>query len=165
MRPKHARTDRVQNQLVSNLRQLGMVVWVTAPLPTPVLDLAVFWRGQTRIVEVKTPGHEQDFTEGERRSIQQLRAAGVEVIVATCAEDVIAAWDNPDRPDRQARWQIGEQDSIGPINELLADAVELVAIKASYARSKTLRPTLAEIRQKLVDISDAMAQAIEWRTG
>jgi len=89
VRPKYAKPDRVQESIVADLRKLGAVVWITASLPTPVLDIIVFWRGRIGIVELKEPGDEQDFTPGEVKSIAALKAVGIEVIVATCAEDVI----------------------------------------------------------------------------
>lgn len=92
MRPKYAKPDLNQSELVADLRALGMVVWVTASLATPVLDLVVSWRGKVAIVEVKRPGQEADLTEGEVESIAELKAVGVPVIIATCAEDVVAFW-------------------------------------------------------------------------
>lgn len=93
MRPKYPKPDLNQSELVADLRAVGMVVWVTASLPTPVLDLIVLWRGQIRVVEVKAPGREDDLTEGERESILELACVGIVPIVATCAEDVVAAFD------------------------------------------------------------------------
>jgi len=91
-RPKHTRRDANQAQLVEELRDLGAVVWDTADLGGRVLDLVVAWRGVMRPVEVKAAGSEQYLTDGERESIEELRYAGVEAIIATCAEDVISNW-------------------------------------------------------------------------
>jgi len=91
-RPKWTKPDINQRRIVEQLRALGAVVWDTHDLPTPALDLVVFWRGQVRPVEVKQPGMEADLTEGERESIEALRAVGVEAIVASCAEDVVGQW-------------------------------------------------------------------------
>jgi len=92
MRPKYPKPDLNQSELVADMRDIGMVVWVTASLPTPVLDLIAFWRGCIAIIEVKRPGHEQDFTPGERESIAELSTVDVKVIVATCLEDIIGQW-------------------------------------------------------------------------
>ena len=61
------------------------------------MDLIGFWRGSIGVIEVKQPGHEYDFTPGERESIAALEAVGVKVIVATCAEDVVARWGDEKR--------------------------------------------------------------------
>ena len=87
IRPKHARIDINQAQIVADLRQLHAVVWVLSSLGGHVLDLLVAFRGRCLPVEIKSPGGE--LTENERESIEELRAVGVEAIVATCAEDVI----------------------------------------------------------------------------
>lgn len=92
IRPKYAKVDLNQSELVADMRDIGMVVWVTASLPTPVLDLVAFWRGKIRIIEVKAPGHEQDFTPGELESIAALELVGIKVIVATCLEDILEQW-------------------------------------------------------------------------
>jgi len=91
-RPKYPKPDDNQSAIVEDLRQLGAVVWVTASLPTPVLDLVVLWRGQVRIVEVKAPGR-ITFTKGELESIEELERVGIEVVVAQSVEDVLAAFD------------------------------------------------------------------------
>ncbi len=93
MRPKHPKPDTNQSQIVNELRNLGVVVWVTASLATPILDLVAFWRGIALVVEVKVPGAEKRLTDGEREGIRKLAQVGVEVVVATCTEDVVTALD------------------------------------------------------------------------
>ncbi len=88
----YTRRDRNQAELIRDLRALGAYVWDVSPLGGEVLDLLVFWRGQARPVEIKREGCEADLTDGEREAIERLRLAGIEPIVATCAEDVVRAW-------------------------------------------------------------------------
>ena len=88
----YTRRDRNQSAIVRDLQRLGAYIWDTSPLGGEVLDLIVHWRGQSRPVEVKRRGCEGDLTEGERNAIERLRLAGVEPIIATCAEDVVEAW-------------------------------------------------------------------------
>lgn len=91
-RPRYPKTDLNQSELVADLRGLGMVLWITASLATPVLDAIAFWRGHMAVIEIKQPGHEEDFTLGEVESIAALEAVGIQVCVATRAEDVVAFW-------------------------------------------------------------------------
>ena len=90
IRPKHTKRDRNHAQIVQDLKALGMVVWDLADLGGHVLDILVFFRGKCLPVEIKSPGGE--LTASERASIEELRAVGVEAIVATCAEDVVEKW-------------------------------------------------------------------------
>ena len=91
-RPKRTRRDANQAEIVRALRSLGAVVWDLSDVGGQVLDLIVFWRGRTRVVEIKRPGHEDDLTSNERASMVDLLRMGVEPIVATCWQDVVAAW-------------------------------------------------------------------------
>jgi hypothetical protein len=91
-RPRWTRRDQNQSQIMQELRQLGAVVWDLADRGNGVLDLMVFWRGVAMPVEVKRPGHESDLTENETCGIAELRAVGIEVIIATSTEDVINQW-------------------------------------------------------------------------
>lgn len=106
-RPKYAKPDANQTQLVDDMRDLGMVVWVTASLPTPVLDLIGFWRGNIRIIEVKPPGLEDALNDNERDSIAALAGVGVKVIIATCVEDVIRAFE--EAPPTDHHYFVGGQ--------------------------------------------------------
>jgi hypothetical protein len=91
-RPRHTRRDANQAELVEDLRTVGAVVWDLADHGGEVLDLLVFWRGRARPIEVKQPGREDELTSDEEKSIEELRRAGVEAIVAARLEDVIKAW-------------------------------------------------------------------------
>jgi len=91
-RHRYLKTDANQPEIVAELRQLGAVVWITASLGGSILDLIVFWRGSAIPVEIKMPGKREELTDGEREGIRQLAAVGVEAVVATCAEDVVAAF-------------------------------------------------------------------------
>ena len=92
-RPRHTRRDRNQQRIIDDLRKLGAVVWDLADHGGEVLDLLVFWRGKAVPVEVKQPGHKHDLTKGEADSIIALGCVGVEAIIATSTEDVIAHWE------------------------------------------------------------------------
>jgi len=91
-RPRHTRKDKNQLSMATILRSLGMVIWDTANLGGEVLDLVVHWRGQTRVVEVKRPGHRHMLTPNERASIDALAFVGVTAIVAETFQDVLDAW-------------------------------------------------------------------------
>ena len=93
IRPKHTRRDKNQLSMVAILRSLGAVVWDTADLGGDVLDLIVHWRGMTRVVEVKQPGHQHMLTPNEEASIDELANVGVKVIVAETFQDVVDAWE------------------------------------------------------------------------
>lgn len=93
-RPRRTRKDLNQPEIIADLEKLGMEVWDVSDL-VGTLDLIVHWRGQSRVVEVKQPGKEDDLTPNERETITRLRLVGVEAIVATCVEDVIESWQNP----------------------------------------------------------------------
>jgi len=90
-RPRYTQKDLNQPSIVADLEKLGAVVWDVADLVN-TLDLVVHWRGKTRPVEIKRPGHRDDLTPNERETIAALRAVGVEPIIATCAEDVVGDW-------------------------------------------------------------------------
>jgi len=92
-RPRHTRRDKNQQQIIDELRELGAVVWDLADHGGEVLDLLVFWRGECRPVEVKRPGHETELTKGELESILDVGRVGVDAIIASCTEDVIAKWE------------------------------------------------------------------------
>ena len=90
-RPRHTVKDHNQAAIAADLRKLGAVVWDVADL-VGTLDLVVHWRGVTRVVEVKRPGHEDDLTPNERETISKLQLVGIEPIIATSTEDVIKNW-------------------------------------------------------------------------
>jgi len=91
-RPKHTRRDTNQLSMVAILRSLGMVVWDVADTGGDVLDLVVSWRGVTRVVEVKRPGHRHMLTPNEQASIDALAFVGVTAIVAETFQDVLDEW-------------------------------------------------------------------------
>ena len=93
-RPRRTRPDRNQRQLVRELRAIGMVVWDVHDKGGECLDLIVCWRGRCVPVEVKASGHEADLTAGELQAIRNLGYIGVRAIIATSAEDVVAAWED-----------------------------------------------------------------------
>ena len=93
-RPKHTRRDTNQLSTVAILRSLGMVVWDVADTGGEVLDLVCHWRGATRVVEVKRPGHRYMLTPNEQVSIDALAFVGVTVIVAETFQDVLDAWES-----------------------------------------------------------------------
>jgi len=80
--------------MVAILRGLGMVVWDVADTGGDVLDLVVSWRGVTRLVEVKRPGHRHMLTLNEQQSILALEFVGVTAIVAEAWRDVVDAWED-----------------------------------------------------------------------
>ena len=88
-RPKRTKRDVCQKEIVEDLRSIGAVVWDLADLGGSVLDLAVAWHGLMLPVEVKCNGK---LTQAQERSIAELRAVGVEPIVAGTAEEVVEAW-------------------------------------------------------------------------
>ena len=81
--------DANHGEIKKGLEKLGAVVWDTAILGSPALDMVVCWRGRCIPVEIKSPGNKKKLTERQRESIESLRAVGVESIVATCVEDVV----------------------------------------------------------------------------
>jgi len=82
-----------QASMVAILRSLGMVVWDVADTGGDVLDLVVSWRGMTRVVEVKRPGHRHMLTPNEQASIDALAFVSVKAIVAETWRDVVEAWE------------------------------------------------------------------------
>jgi hypothetical protein len=88
-RPKHTKRDSCQKELIDGCRELGMVCWDLADIGGKVLDTFICWRGVCLPVEVKCNG---SLTPAQIDSIAELRAVGVEAIVAGTAEEVIDAW-------------------------------------------------------------------------
>lgn len=91
-RPKYTRKDKNHADIVTELRDLGAIVWDLADLGGEVLDILVIWRGEIRIVEIKSEGNENNFTDDEEISIAKLRDAGVEPVVALETEDVLRSF-------------------------------------------------------------------------
>jgi hypothetical protein len=91
-RPKRTRKDLNHNQIVTELRALGAVVWDTADLGGRVLDTIVFFRGQVKAVEIKQPGKADDLTPDEWQSVAELQTVGVQPVIATSTEDVLRAF-------------------------------------------------------------------------
>jgi len=93
-RPHRAvRTDANQSSIIADLEHLGAYVWRLSDLGGEVLDLICFWRGLAIPVEIKTPGEREELTDKEREGIRRLALVGIEAVVATCAEDVVAAFE------------------------------------------------------------------------
>ena len=93
IRPRRTKRDANQGEVVDGLRALGASVWDLADVGGTAADLMVCWRGRCRWVEVKQPGKERDLTDGERDCLWLCAQVGVTMIVATCVEDVISAWE------------------------------------------------------------------------
>ena len=91
-RPKHARVDGNQAEIISDLRDMGAYVWITAALGGEVLDAIAFWRGRAVPIEFKVPDAIDNLTDGEIEGIRRLRGVGVTAVVATCTEDVVSAF-------------------------------------------------------------------------
>ena len=91
-RPKYPKPDANQNDVIDDLVALGFYVQDMSRLGGEVLDLLCFWRGVCLPVEIKRVGYFGDLTQGERDGICYMRLCGVDPIIATCAEDVIAQW-------------------------------------------------------------------------
>lgn len=91
-RPRHPRTDGNQASMVAILRSIGYIVWLTDSIGGAVLDLVVHKDGQTRVVEVKRPGHRHMLTPNEQASIYALADVGVEAVIAETWEDVTRAF-------------------------------------------------------------------------
>lgn len=153
------RTDENQAEIVADLQRLGAIVWRLSDLGGEVLDLLVCWRGKCLPVEVKTSDTEADLTEGERDSIRALSLVGVEAIVATCAEDVIGAFEvGP------PHWQVVDQEASKRFNELMETALAM-AVKLTKTRYKSeyLKQRICALRDVLMDAYDAACEAIEFR--
>ncbi len=92
-RPKFAKPDANQQEIVDDCRDRGMVVWNVSAIGGRVLDLVIWWRGLGLPFEVKRPGLEEELTAGETEGIRDLAGVGVEARVVTCVEEVIAAFE------------------------------------------------------------------------
>ena len=88
-RSHYKKRDVNHKEIRDGLRALGAVVWDTADLGGTALDLAVFWRGQVVVVEVKPPERKGRLTEREQRNLEVLKGVGIRAIVATSIEDVV----------------------------------------------------------------------------
>jgi hypothetical protein len=93
MRPKHPRRDANSQAILDGCRALGMCVWDTSDLGGEILDAVVFWRGHALPIEIKAPGHEGDFTEGEVEGMRRLSSVGVFPLVVTDAYEVARAFE------------------------------------------------------------------------
>ena len=91
-RPKRTRKDNNHAAMVTELRQLGAVVFDTADIGGRVLDTIVCWGGRCLPVEIKSPGKRADLTEGERECIADLERVGVAAVVAESTEEVMRAF-------------------------------------------------------------------------
>jgi len=92
-RPKHTRRDENHAEVRDGLRELGLIVWDLADVGGEVLDLLACGWGYCVPVEVKPPGKEDDLTDGERGSIEELKRWGIPVVVATSVDDVLAVFE------------------------------------------------------------------------
>jgi len=127
-RPKHAKPDGNQAEIIADLRRMGVYLWITAALGGEVLDAIAFWRGRAVPIEFKAVGSEFDLTEGERKGIRQLHEVGVQAVVATCTEDVVSAFVRllvADAPSltKSSEWRRGgrliEYDVVGELGSPL----------------------------------------------
>jgi len=160
MRPKFAKPDSNQQRIIDDLRQVGAIVWVTASLPTPILDLIVHWRGHTVIAEVKQSGLEDELTPGERLSILELREVGVDVVIATCAEDVIEAFLALDEP----RWRVVDQEAMVKLNTAMGDALTVLGGLAASAMSPMrFRERIGKALNSLEAAHDLLCQATQFK--
>ena len=107
-RPKHARVDGNQAEIISDLRDMGAYIWITAALGGEVLDAIAFWRGRAVPIEFKVPGAADNLTDGEREGIRRLRGVGVTAVVATCTEDVVSAFEEIPFTDAPSFPEFGE---------------------------------------------------------
>lgn len=91
-RPKRTKKDKNHKKIVKDCREKGMVVWDVADLGGKVLDIIVFWQGKALPVEIKSKGNAENLTEGELEGIADLEKVGMSYVIATKAEDIIAAF-------------------------------------------------------------------------
>ena len=91
-RPKRTRRDTNQAAIIAELIWRGFYVQDLADVGGQTLDLLCFYRGICLPVEIKRVGYFGDLTQGERDGICYMRLCGVDPIIATRAEDVIAQW-------------------------------------------------------------------------
>lgn len=92
-RPKYTKRDTNHKKIVNQCRELGMVVWNLADVGGKVLDTIVFWRGRAIPVEIKSPGKEDDLTDDETESIEELKTVGVDPIIATTVHDILKEFE------------------------------------------------------------------------
>ena len=156
-RPHRAvKVDENQAEIVADLRRVGALVWNLSSLGGKVLDLLVCWRGKCVPVEIKTPGHEDDLTEGEAEAIQRLQLVGVKHIIAARAEDVLEAWE--------PSWQVVDQAAVEESNNLMAEALELAAklTRHSYA-SPHRKKRVYKLRDLIFKSYDTFCRALKKR--
>ena len=91
-RPKYTKKDKNHAEIVSQCKELGMVVWDTADLGGEILDIIIMWKGKIAIVEIKSPGGR--LTKNEKISINKLKDVGIDVIVAYGLEDILKYYEN-----------------------------------------------------------------------
>ena len=91
IRPRHPKPDANQAAIFKQCEDWGAVVWNTSSLGGKKLDGVIFMWGLALPVEVKMPGHENDFTEGEIEGMRELSSVGVFPLVVT-AFDQIRRW-------------------------------------------------------------------------
>lgn len=91
-RPRHPKKDSNHNEIATQCRAVGMVVWDLADMGGRIPDLLVIWRGRCLPVEVKPPGKRDDLTYGERDGMDECADVGVDWVIAEDLDDVLRAF-------------------------------------------------------------------------
>jgi len=172
-RPKRTKADSNQPQIMEDCRDVGMIVWDTHDLATPVLDMIAFWRSTVIVVEVKPEGKGNIFTRFERgeitltesemaelASMRALEAVGVPVVVAETAEDVIEAFLALDEP----RWRVVDQEAMRRLNTAMGDALTVLGGLAASAMSPMrFRERIGKALNSLEAAHDLLCQATQFK--
>lgn len=90
VRPKHTKKDRVQKQIVKELRELGGIICDTSNIGGEVLDLFVGLWGYWIPVELKSPGGK--LTKAQEESIAKLDELKLPYIVAETTDEILSKW-------------------------------------------------------------------------
>ena len=77
--------DTNQPEIVQALRDIGAVVFL---IGRP-LDLLVAFRGRLTLMEVKNPEGENKLSKSQKKTVDLLRAVGVDVPVVRSAEEAL----------------------------------------------------------------------------
>ena len=91
-RPKRTRKDANHATLISQCRQLGMVVYDTADAGGKLPDTFMCWRGKCLPVEIKAEGKRDDLTDGELEGQAECAYVGVDWVIAVTVDDVLTAF-------------------------------------------------------------------------
>jgi len=88
-RPRHAKPDKNQREIVNQCRELGFVVWNLSNVGGKVADTLMMYGGKCIPVEIKSPGKKNKLTQGEKEGMAECADVDVLWIVAECLEDVL----------------------------------------------------------------------------